>query len=181
MAPMIGNLNSNTVPSLVLKMKQDCADEWARRVYEIYCDVWQTQGRIKSAAFVRAVSARAVQPTLQTRAGAIAAQFSKFATATNFPFMLRDAHLKSLELKMLRLESRWRRRLEIEAREREHAERTKNLANSTSSPENQDHLRIARHPGNQDIPAGRVTSQARFVSDPLQLGFRSSKRQSASC
>src|SRR5664279_833545 len=37
-----GNLNSNTVPSLVLKMKQDRADEWTRRVYEIYCAVWQT-------------------------------------------------------------------------------------------------------------------------------------------
>jgi hypothetical protein len=31
------NLNGNTVPSLVLRMKEELADEWAGRVYEIYC------------------------------------------------------------------------------------------------------------------------------------------------
>jgi hypothetical protein len=116
------NLNSNTVPSLVLKMKQDRADEWAERAYAIYCEVWQTQGHVKSAAFVRAVSAGAIQPFLQTRAAAIAARFSKLTRPTNLPFMLRDAHLQSLRLNMGRLEGRWRRRLEIEARQCEHAE-----------------------------------------------------------
>jgi hypothetical protein len=29
------NLNSNIVPSLVLRMKEERADEWTRRVYEI--------------------------------------------------------------------------------------------------------------------------------------------------
>ena len=52
------NLNSNTVPSLVLQMKEECADKWAGRVYEIYCGAWQTQGYVKSAAFVRGVCAR---------------------------------------------------------------------------------------------------------------------------
>jgi hypothetical protein len=133
-----GNLNSNIVPSLVLKMKQERADEQARRVYEIYCDVWEKQGHLKSSAFVRAVYARAVISVLRARTGAIASEFSRFATRTNFPAAIRDAHLQSLRLNMERLEGRWRRRVEIEARECEHAERrtwerTKNLdAISTS-------------------------------------------------
>ena len=69
------NLNSNAVPSLVLRMKQESADAYAQQVYEIYCDVWRTQGHAKSAALVRAVCARGVMPTLRARAGAIAGEF----------------------------------------------------------------------------------------------------------
>jgi hypothetical protein len=64
-AELAGNRNSNTVPSLVLHMKQERVDEQARRVYEIYCDVWERQGYVKSAAFVRAVYARAVVSVLR--------------------------------------------------------------------------------------------------------------------
>jgi hypothetical protein len=128
-----GNRNRNTVPSLLLKMKQNRADEWAGRVYEIYCDVWQTQGYVKSAAFVRAVYARGVVPVLRARTQAIASEFAGVATRTSFPVGLHNAHLQSLRLNMLRVEGRWRRRLEIEAKECEHAERRKNLdAISTS-------------------------------------------------
>jgi hypothetical protein len=123
-----GNLNRNTVPSLVLKMKRDRADEWAGRVYEIYCNVWQTQGYVKSAAFVRAVYAQGIVPTLRGRAEAIASEFAGVATRTSFPVELHNAHLQSLRLNMLRLEGRWRRRLEIEAKECEHAERRATLA-----------------------------------------------------
>jgi hypothetical protein len=123
-----GNLNRNTVPSLVLKMKRDRADEWAGRVYEIYCNVWQTQGYVKSAGFVRAVCARGIVPTLRARAEAIASEFAGVAIRTSFPVELHNAHLQSLRLNMLRLEGRWRRRLEIEAKECEHAERRATLA-----------------------------------------------------
>lgn len=99
-----GNMNSNTVPSLVLKMKQDRVDEQARRVYEIYCDVWEKQGHVKSSAFVRAVCARAVVTVFRARTGAIASEFSRFATCTNFPAAIRNAHLQSLRMNMQRLE-----------------------------------------------------------------------------
>jgi len=117
-----GNLNSNAVPSLVLKMKQDRADEQARRVYETYCDIWEKQGHVKSAAFVRAVYARAVVSVLRARTNAIAFEFARFATSTNFPAAIGEAHLQSLRQNMQRLEDRWRRRVEIEAKEWEHAE-----------------------------------------------------------
>ncbi len=152
-----GNMNGNTVPSLVLRMKQDRVDEWARRVYEIYCDVWQTQGHVKSAALVRAVYVRGIVPLFRARTGAIASEFSRFATRTSFPFAIRDAHLLSLRLNMQRLESRWGRRLEIEAKECEHAERRAILAlqniQGRNVATNEMPIRITTE-GSPQLPAG---------------------------
>jgi hypothetical protein len=116
------NMNSNTVPSLLLRMRVEHSDERARREYEIYCAVWQTQGYVKSAAFVRGVGAHIVR-MLGRRANSIANWFSRFVRQTNLPFSLRTAHLKSLDLRMQQLQGRWHRRIEIEAKECEHAER----------------------------------------------------------
>ena len=121
------NLNSNAVPSLVLRMKQEHADTRAQQVYQTYCDVWRAQGYVKSADFLRAVSARAIQVALRARAGAIAGEFLIFAKRTSFPETIRDAHLLAHRLKMQRLQSRWERRLEAEAKECEHAERMESL------------------------------------------------------
>ncbi len=115
------NLNSNAVPSLILQMKVESADEKARREYEIYCSVWQTQGYVKCAAFVRAVRAHIVQ-MLGVRAKSIANEFSRSARATNLPVGLRTAHLNKLDLRMRQLQGRWHRRLEIEAKECGHDE-----------------------------------------------------------
>jgi hypothetical protein len=52
------NMNGNTVPTLILRMKEKNADVWAAKLYQIYCDVWKTQGYERSSAFVRAVSMR---------------------------------------------------------------------------------------------------------------------------
>jgi hypothetical protein len=158
------NQNSNTVPSLILQMKVERADEWARREYEIYCSVWQTQGYVKSAAFVRGVCAHIIQ-MLGVRAKSIANEFSRFGRGTNFPIGLRTAHLNSLERRMRQLQGRWHRRLEIEAKECEHAERTKNLKTistiSTSSPENQTQVSVQHHSTNTEILDG-ARSRARF-------------------
>jgi hypothetical protein len=113
------NLNGNTVPSLLMQMKEKHADDWARRVYEIYCEVWQIQGRVKSAAFIRGVSPHIVQ-MLAVRANSIAKEFSRFANATSLPNSLRTNHLTNLDSRMRQLQDKWQRRLEIEARECEH-------------------------------------------------------------
>jgi hypothetical protein len=118
-----GNANANTVPSLVLQMKQNRADEWAGKTYEMYCEVWKTQGHAKSAAFLRAVFSHAIVPLLRARARAIATEFSLFGVRTSFPGTIQAAHLQGLKLNMQRLEDRWRRRLEIEAKECAHAQR----------------------------------------------------------
>jgi len=64
-------------------MKEKLADEWAGRVYEIYCGVWQTQEYVKSGAFVRGVCGHIVR-MLGVRARSIANEFSRFADARIF-------------------------------------------------------------------------------------------------
>jgi hypothetical protein len=76
---------------------------------------------------VRGVCAHIVR-MLGVRAKSIATEFSRFARRTNFPGSLKTAHLSSLDLRMRRLQGRWQRRLEIEAKECEHAERRATLA-----------------------------------------------------
>jgi excisionase family DNA binding protein len=125
------NMNSNTIPRLLLEMKEDVADERARRAYEIYCDVWKTQGNAKTAAFVRAVFARAIRVMLQARANAIASEFSRRANATSFPGNITNAHLTALKLRMQRLQDRWFRRIEAEAKGLEHCERMEQLRLNT--------------------------------------------------
>jgi integrase len=73
------NLNSNTIPSQVLAMKEKNADEWARRLYEIYCDVWKIQGHQKSAAFVRFLYSHAIRQLLGARASSIKHNLSLWA------------------------------------------------------------------------------------------------------
>ena len=65
---------------------------------------------------------------LRVRGNSIASEFSRFAKRTNFPGSLTIAHLRSFELRMRQLQGRWQRRLEIEAKECEHAERRATLA-----------------------------------------------------
>ena len=124
------NLNDCAVPTLILGMQKKYTDEWARGVYEIYCDVWQTQGYARSAAFIRAVCVQAVVPTIRARAAAIAHEFTMFAQRTNFSQNMLDAMLRGLDLDMKRLQSRWERQLEAEAKECEHGERRRSILTS---------------------------------------------------
>lgn len=87
------------------------------------CDAWLTQGHAKSAAFLRAVYGGGILPALRARAGAIANDFARVAGRANFPRQVRNAHLEGLRARMHRLEDRWRRRIEAEARECGHIER----------------------------------------------------------
>jgi hypothetical protein len=117
------NLNSLAVPSLILEMKERRTEEFVQKVYELYCDAWHTQGQKKSAAFLRAVYGGGILPVLRAQAGSITSEFAMFATRTNFPSQVRDATLQGLGLRMKRLEARWLRRIEAEAKECEHIDR----------------------------------------------------------
>jgi hypothetical protein len=164
-----GNEN-RTKHSLVLKMKRERADELLRKVYEVYCDVWQIQGRMKSAPFVRAVYARGIVPVIRSRTQAIASEFAGVATCTGLPVELHNALLHSLRLNMLRLEGRWRRRLEIEAKEYEHSERRKNLNALTSSPENRAQSSAAPQgpPGTEAVREGVI----RKIQNPQTFSWQ---------
>ena len=110
------NLNSGSAFYLVLQMNEERADEWANKAYAIYCEVWERQGRAKSGAFVRAVSARKILPILQARENATSHEFKLLAERRGRPTEF-DLQLKGFRLRMGRLQDRWRRSLEIEAKE----------------------------------------------------------------
>ena len=54
--------------------------EWARKVYETYCEVWQLQGGTRTWAFVKAVYERAVVPLIAARQGGAESQVMLRAT-----------------------------------------------------------------------------------------------------
>jgi hypothetical protein len=56
--------------------------EWARNVYETYCEVWQLQGGTMTLAFVKAVYERAVVPLIAARKGSAESQVMLRATRT---------------------------------------------------------------------------------------------------
>jgi hypothetical protein len=52
-------------------------DEWAARLYEGYCEIWQTQRRHLSPEFLRAVVAHAIQTVVSVRKGSIVDEFRR--------------------------------------------------------------------------------------------------------
>jgi hypothetical protein len=58
-----GNFNQSAVPSLMLEMKIALTDTWIRRMYEIYCQVWQVQGYAKSAFRTKCLGAGSDPPS----------------------------------------------------------------------------------------------------------------------
>ena len=121
------NFNDCAIPTLILEMKEQSTDECVQKTYQIYCDVWRTQGGTKSGIFVRAVYNRALIQVISARTGSIAHDFERFVTRTNFSRRLARAYLESFRQRMDRLKDRWGRQLEAEARECELVERRASL------------------------------------------------------
>src|SRR6266513_1956583 len=87
------NFNDCAIPSLILEMKEQSTDECVQKTYQIYCDVWRTQGGTKSAIFVRTVYNRALIQVISARTGSITHNFERFVTRTNFSRRLARAYL----------------------------------------------------------------------------------------
>jgi hypothetical protein len=134
-----------------------------------------------SAAFLRAVFGRGIRTVLGARAGAIASEFSMSAVRTAFPMELTQAHLRSLDLNMRRMEDRWRRRIEIEAKESEHADRITKLhlatlaTGQTSQKENPfgAFVELNRQSADgtaQSVPGSQEEEAAQVLKDLLRDG-----------
>lgn len=106
-----------------VEMYKRRADEWAQRNYEIYCDVWvNVQRGTKTADFVRAVLEKGIQPLIAAlTARAIEELKSRQARTRSIPNL--HALMGAVTDSMERLRADWKRKLEIEAREYEHAAR----------------------------------------------------------
>src|SRR5258708_21333279 len=90
----LGNLNGLAVPSLILEMKERRTEEFVQKVYELYCDVWLTQGQKKSAAFLRAVYGGGILPVPTAQARSNTFEFAIVATRPNLPNQVPDPPLQ---------------------------------------------------------------------------------------
>jgi hypothetical protein len=118
----VGNHNSQAVNIQITAMQLRRADEWIEKTYKAYCDVWEKQGHPKAAAFIRAVASHVIPAVISARTNGVVEELSLQRLRTNSSIELHKSRVKNFRRSMNRLATRWTRRLEIEAREREHAE-----------------------------------------------------------
>lgn len=116
-----GNENVLAIPAQRLKMHILRTDEWAKRVYDVYCGAWQRQGNALSPEFLRAACANGIGTLVAARTGAVIAELELQAAQTNlYPIEWLRAVTAEFRREMERLFARWQRRVEIEAKTLEH-------------------------------------------------------------
>jgi hypothetical protein len=130
--------NQNRETTLLLEMHERRIAELVEKTYQIYCEVWEKQGYGKTADFVRAISSNVIEGVIKGRARGVVGNFSRAQIRTNAPAEPLGKRMASFQQKMERLLARWRRQLEIEARECEYATRARRSAVATSVPTTQE-------------------------------------------
>ncbi|HEV3277204.1 MAG TPA: hypothetical protein VG860_10350 [Terriglobia bacterium] len=89
---------------------------WVEKVYAIYTEVWEKQGKTKTADFVRVVLKKALVPAIDGRIQTAKARISTTFRTTHSEGSL-AALLASMTRKADQLKSEWVRKIEIEAHE----------------------------------------------------------------
>jgi len=112
-----GNHDDGSVVVQLLAAHKKWIDQWAHKTYEIYCDVWAVRGRSKTGSFLRLVHERGITLIIRSRTNSIVGEFEDFGKRTGYPSQQLNAILEEFKRSMLRLEGRWKTKLEIEARE----------------------------------------------------------------
>jgi hypothetical protein len=90
--------------------------DWTEKVFAIYGEVWEKQGKARTPDFIRVVFDRAIVPAIAARVGSAKFEIELHAKRTGRPAMLGPS-LQKLVLDADRLKSEWRTRIEIEAQE----------------------------------------------------------------
>jgi len=109
------------VAAAALYAEVNRTNEWAARVYQAYCEVWEAQGYDKSAAFVRAIYERVIAPLIAQRCSSVLADVSAVEAKVRFNRALLKLRDGLFRKRMRLLASRWDTKLAIQAREHEHA------------------------------------------------------------
>jgi hypothetical protein len=128
------------------------AKGWTEKVFEIYGEVWEKQGKARTSDFVRAVFNEALLLAIEASVGTAESKITRLAMRTGLSFSLSPL-LQKLALDADRLKSEWRRRIEIEARELqlEQARRP-----------------VQAVPSNQQHPAEGIAERAKEAKDNLK-------------
>ncbi len=101
--------NGGGLASQLVTVHVQLTDEWIARTYEAYCETWHTQGKQKSAAFIRAVFQGALVPLVAIRQSAT---LSHFARTQGHSCAIAGGYLVR---SLTKLRGAWWDKLEIEA------------------------------------------------------------------
>lgn len=108
----------------LLKMVERRANEWIGIEYQVHCEVWKLQGQIVSADFLRTLRDNIIEPTIRARTSAERYHLIMVWERCGYPGRrILDSQLTKFKQAMMRLEHRWKTRLEIAAKEWEHGSR----------------------------------------------------------
>lgn len=108
--------NSMTVPSQRLQMQRLRTEEWAARLYEGYCEIWQTQRMPISAEFLRGIVQNAISTLCSARGGAVTGEFVREAHCTGSDANWLKPVLEAFKRDLQMLEHNWNQRAEFDAR-----------------------------------------------------------------
>jgi len=107
------SLNSAGYLPRLFDFHEQLTDEWAQRLYAAHCDAWAEQNRLVSPAFIRAIRDRPIAQLFAARKSSVKYQVSSRSMRTGES--INQVALLSWDLRMDRLVTRWRNRLEAEA------------------------------------------------------------------
>jgi|SRR5579859_4238401 len=108
------------------EMQESRAQEWAREIYKVYCNVWESQGQAITLELAKSVYEKAVMPVLSVRQGTAEFEAELVAKRTgtaDSPQL--TACIAEWRRKIKRLGSSLWTEIEVDAREQEHASNAK--------------------------------------------------------
>jgi hypothetical protein len=73
----IGNGNSVTAPSQRLETQRLRSDEWAGRIYELYCETWQCQQKPLSPQFLRGLCQHGIRVLISARVDSVTSELDR--------------------------------------------------------------------------------------------------------
>lgn len=106
--------------SAIFQLEIDHLKKWAHELYQLYLQVWEIQGKEKTSELVRAIFRNEIVPLIQRKKEDISCELRLRFKRTGSSDGILNAYLQELERIAPRVESDWRRRTEVEARELEY-------------------------------------------------------------
>jgi hypothetical protein len=110
------NANSMAVPSERLLMHRLRTEEWAARLYEGYCEIWQTQRMPISAEFLRGIVKNAISVLCSARVGAVTDEFVREQHRTGSDANWLKPAFEAFKRDLQMLEHNWNQTAELDAR-----------------------------------------------------------------
>jgi hypothetical protein len=162
----------------ILQMVERRADEWIRVRYDAYCEVWELQGRAKSADFLRTLRDNIIEPAVRARTTAETYHLVSKWERCGYPVQPGlQAQLASFRHSMQKLEVRWKTRLEIEARECDYKTRRKVVTGESA----QTHTSNSEQAQQQSPPTGPANELTRRRRKPKMKSTAEKVREARIC